>query len=442
MLLKRFLQYSHQHKLFSPSGTILLAVSGGIDSVVMTDLFFRAKISCGIAHCNFTLRGEESDAEELFVEQLARKYNMPFFVKRFDTKAFAHQHHISVQEAARMLRYAWFEELRTQHHYQFIATAHHQDDNIETFFINLVRGTGIRGLTGIKVRQGNIIRPLLFCSRKEIEEYARENQLAYREDSSNQQTKYLRNQIRHLILPVFSTLRPGFRHTMEENMKRLEEAVAIIDEILKTKKKEIIEYKDNEMHLSIEKLKSCSCPSLLLYDILKEYGFSSGIIHEVLQSADSQSGRQFFSGKYRLIKDRESFILSPLPEEEENIRHYIDEVPAEIFSPLPLSFTIVPATDFSIPSHNNMAALDLDKLEFPLILRKWKAGDYFVPLGMKGIKKVSDFLIDCKVPVHKKENVWTLLSGEKIVWIVNYRIDDRYKITSETKNILLVELKK
>jgi tRNA(Ile)-lysidine synthase len=440
-MLKEFQQYNDREKVFMPQDRILLAVSGGIDSVAMADLFSRSKNKCAIIHCNFQLRGKESDEDEKFTQALAAMYDMPFFCKKFDTPGFSRHHKISIQQAARELRYNWFEEVRHGKGYQLIATAHHKDDNLETFFINLVRGTGVKGLAGIKTRQGCVIRPLLFCGRKEIEVYIKENKLDFREDSSNKETKYLRNKIRHNILPLFEEVNPSFRQTMEENIHRFGEASDIFAAALAEIKKEMVSAIGNATYISIKQLNRYSFKSSILYEILKEYGFSSGIIEDVVRSLHSESGKQFISDHFRLVRDRESLIITPEAVQDDN-RYYIELPAIEIEKPVHLIFKTEKAESFKIPRNPLIAVLDIDKIEFPLYLRRWQNGDYFMPFGMNGMKKVSDFLIDHKVSIPEKENTWVLMSGERLIWLVGYRIDDRYKVTKNTREILCIEIKK
>ena len=437
-MLDRFLSFINEKKIVSSGDKILLAVSGGIDSICMTHLFKESGIKSGIAHCNFRLREEESDMDEDFVRQLAQKYNFPFFVMHFNTADYARLQKISIQMAARELRYNWFENLRKLHGFSMIATAHNADDSIETFFINLLRGTGIQGLTGIKVKNDHLIRPLLFACRNEIEDYCRNQNLEFRIDSSNNSDKYLRNRIRHSLIPLLSEMNPEFLNIMSENLHRLSEAEKIYFSFVDHYKKEILELSsDGFYRINISKIMECVSPDTLLYEILKDFGFSSKTSFEIYNNIEGESGRVYYSEKNRLVKDRNHLILTP-PENEEVHKIYIEQYIPEIFKPLHLQIQSYVADGFTIPANADMAALDSDKLVFPLILRKWQHGDYFHPLGMTGMKKVSDFFVDTKLSLTEKENSWLLTSAGEIVWIIGKRIDDRFKITAKTKNIIII----
>lgn len=424
-----------------PEGSrFLLAVSGGIDSVVMLDLFAQLEdIEFSIAHCNFGLRGVESDEDEILVRELGERYHCKAYIKKFDTLGFADENRLSVQMAARRLRYTWFGSLAEADNWDFIPVAHNLNDRIETFFINLLRGTGIRGLTSIPHRNQKIIRPLLNFDRKQIEEYANNRRLTWREDSSNTSHKYTRNRIRHEIMPLFTSLNPGFQFTMQENIERLEQIESVFREILNEKKEDLLIKKENQFLISIEELHKHSLSSLWLFEILSDYGFTGKMIGDINKSRFSGSGKRFLSREYELIKDRNFFILRKIETNEETPRrYYIDADETSLSAPLNLEIEVLNASGFSIPSNQNIACLDLEKVSFPLILRKWKYGDYFRPLGMKEMKKLSDFFIDNKVSLPEKQDTWILTSGDDILWIVGQRIDDRFKITPETSRILRI----
>ncbi|MCK9202990.1 MAG: tRNA lysidine(34) synthetase TilS [Bacteroidales bacterium] len=448
--LQRFIS---ENDLFSPDSHILLAVSGGIDSVVMTDLFYRAGYHFGIAHCNFQLRDKESQDDEQFVRDLAAKLKVPFFVKKFDTSGLAAQEGISIQMAARKLRYEWFEETRSDHHFDFIATAHHLDDQIETFFINLIRGTGIQGLHGIMPKKGRIIRPMLFTSRKEIETYAFSHPISWREDRSNSETKYLRNKIRIEILPLMKSINPDFLNGITGAIHQIRNIEAIWkDEVNRTRQK-IIHETGHEIRIDIPKLARLKPLQPLAWELLSPYGFNETVIHDLLSSLQKESGKVFFSKTYRLIKNRDELILEPLgisvsdspsghsryagPEQQ----YLIDYGDFITETPLSLRFSIKTIDQkFEIPLTPSIASLNLSRLSFPLILRRWQTGDTFYPFGMNKKKKLSDFFIDHKFSLPDKENCWLLCSGKQIVWVIGYRIDHRFRITSRTEKILQVEL--
>lgn len=440
-MLNEFNDHIEKEKLCSTEDKVLLAVSGGIDSVVMCELFRHSVIDFAIAHCNFKLRDHESDEDSDFVAKLAEKYKVPFHTVSFNTPVYAKQNKLSIQVAARNLRYEWFEQVRSKEGYSRIATAHHKDDSIETFFINLIRGAGISGLHGILPKQGNIIRPLLFTTKEEIISFAKKNKLKFREDSSNISDKYLRNKIRQSIVPVLKELNPKFDSVLTQNIQHLREVEQIFRKEIQNKQKELIIAKNKEIHLSVKALLQLDPIETYLFELLRPYNFNTAIVREITGSLSKGSGKQFHSSTHRLIKDRDKLIIQEIV----NVIQYTK--PATIkkdqkqieFGELRLSLKKLRAG--TIFSHSSLqAALDLDKLSFPLSVRKWKQGDSFQPFGMKGKKKLSDFFIDKKLSLTEKENVWLLLSGDDIVWVIGYRIDDRFKITAETKKIYFAEL--
>jgi len=403
------------------------------------DLFRRSGFQVGIAHCNFHLRGSESDGDEEFVHQLSRQYNLTYHVAHFNTDEYAREKKLSIQMAARELRYNWFEEICDQHGYSHIATAHNQDDVIETFLINLGRGTGLRGLSGIKPKSGRIIRPLLFASRSDIENYANDCMLEYREDSSNISVYYTRNKIRHEIIPLFEEINPSFRPSLIETIRKLNETEGIYLNTIENIINELVEHKDDKILIDLEKLDSLPNKLTILFEILSGYQFLSSQIASIIDSLKAHSGKQFYSGTHRLIKDRNTFIITPLKEQESK-RYYIDEGMEQIAEPISMDFLVVDRSgSFSIPKEKNIACLDLEKLNFPLILRKWNEGDYFQPLGMAHKKKLSNFLIDEKLSIADKEDQWLLISGDDIIWVVNRRIDERYKVTTQTSQVLIAK---
>ena len=442
-MFKSFKKYISSQKLFIRKDKILLTVSGGIDSVAMCELFHQARLQFGIAHCNFQLRGQESDADELFVKQLAEKYNVPFYVKHFKTGDFASENGISIQMAARQLRYDWFEELIKTEKYHFYATAHHQNDEIETFFINLLRGTGIAGLHGILPKQNHLIRPLLFTNRGKIEQFANDNKLEYREDSSNASAKYLRNAVRHKIIPQFKHLAGDFERVMTENIEKLRDVEIIFNEMLEMKRKEIVVVNSSTILLSIKKLKVLHPLKAYLFHFLSPYNFNNEVIESLIVSLDDISGKQFFSSTHRLLKDRDNLIITEISDVTlENEIFLINKTDSHIFAPLLLDFRITTESEMiKINPDKNLAYLDFDKLKFPLTIRKWKHGDFFCPFGMHGKKKVSDFFTDQKFSIIEKENTWLMCSDDDIVWVVGWRIDERYKLTSKTLKGYIIELK-
>ena len=438
-MLDRFVEFVKEKQLFAPQQKVLLAVSGGIDSMVLLHLFEKTGFKYGIVHCNFQLRGEESDGDEKFVKQQVLIHGVPSFFQRFETEEHAKINGISIEMAARELRYEYFEKIRTENNFDYIATAHHQNDLIETFFLNLSRKTGIKGLTGIKEKADKIIRPLLFATREEIENYARESFIEYREDSTNNEVVYQRNFLRHKILPLFSELNPAFSKNALSSIENLREVEKVYDYFISGESVKVVSEKNDELVFNIETLQKSAFPSLVLLETLKDYNFNPTVIEEVYRSLESESGKQFYSQTHRLVKDRGQLFLTPLSKEEERI-YYLEKDDIELFAPFDLTIEKTSAKGFNISRDPNVACLDMDKLEFPLLIRKWQQGDYFQPLGMTGFKKLSDFFIDEKIPVHEKENIWLLCSGKKIVWIMGWRIDNRFKLTPETKTVYKIEI--
>lgn len=435
----RFIKFVKEKQLFEQNQKVLLAVSGGIDSMVLLHLFEKSAFEYGIIHCNFQLRDSESDGDEQFVRSQVLNHGVPAFFERFETKEFAQLNGISIEMAARELRYDYFEKIRVEHNFDFIATAHHLDDLIETFFLNLSRKTGIKGLTGIKEKTGNIIRPMLFTDRQEIENFASQNFIDFREDSSNNEIVFQRNFLRHNILPLFSELNSSFKKNILGSIENLKDAEQVYSGFLEEEKMKVVRYSQNEVEILIDSLLDVSFPKLLLFEILSEYNFNSVVVGEIFNSIQTDSGKQFYSKTHRVVKDRNLLFITSIEEKEERI-FYIEKDDIELFEPLNLNLEKLPAIDFKISKESNIACLDLEFLEFPLLIRKWRQGDYFQPLGMTGLKKLSDFFIDEKIPLHEKENIWILCSGKKIIWIMGHRIDNRFKITSETKQVFKIEM--
>ena len=438
-MLKNFIQNINEKELIVSGERVLLAISGGIDSMVLLHLFEQSGFEYGVAHCNFQLRGDESDGDERFVMEYVQMHGIPSFFKTFDTEEYARISGISIEMAARELRYAFFERIRRENNYDRIVTAHHQDDLIETFFLNLSRKTGIKGLTGIKEKSGYLIRPLLLAGREEIEQYAAQNYLDYREDSTNNEVVYQRNFLRHKILPLFNELNPAFKKNLLASIDNLRDAEQVYTSVLSRDKKEVVEETNDELRIDIEKLRTTEFPPLLLLEVLSPLHFNPSVIDEVFQSLEAEPGKQFFSPTHRLVKDRAFLFVAPIKEPGEQL-FYIEEADMELFEPVQLSIEKADAAGFKIVKSSDVACVDLDTIQFPLLIRKWKQGDYFQPLGMQGMKKVSDFFIDQKIPLHEKENTWLLCSGKKIVWIMGHRLDDRFKVTPQTLRVLKIVL--
>ncbi len=440
-MLEKFLVYIADNRLLTDKHKVLLAVSGGIDSIVMMHLFHEAKFKPNIAHCNFNLRATESDDDELFVLEMAKKLNMRHHTASFETTDYAGKNNLSVQMAARELRYNWFNELAKKFNYDCIAIAHNRDDLVETLLINLSRGTGIKGLTGIKPKQNKIIRPLLFASRSKIEEYAKLRKIKYREDSSNDNIKYQRNLIRHKIIPLFEKLNPSFKETIVRESEILYSTYKVYKQDLEKINKEItIQYTPDHV-LSIGKILSLKLTPEILYDLLDEYGFSYSTVQNIFNSLKEESGKLFYSRNYVLLKDRKTLVIEALQKTIHDESFELKRDITNIDFPIHLRFSEnTKDENFKLSTGKKSIALDFDLLSYPLKLRRWQKGDYFYPLGMKNKKKLSDFFMDRKINRLDKEKLWLLTSETDIVWIVGHQIDDRYKVTSKTMHLLLITI--
>ncbi|WP_423128141.1 tRNA lysidine(34) synthetase TilS [Gaoshiqia sp. Z1-71] len=435
-----FQAYIRDENLFAPADKLILAVSGGVDSMVMLTLFQQAGFEFVVAHCNFRLRGTESDGEEVFIRDYCGEQGIELYVKQFDTREYAGLKGISIEMAARELRYEWFYRLLGELSYDYIATAHHQDDLIETMLINLSRGTGIRGLTGIQAKNDRIVRPLLFAGRSRILEFAAAHQIDFKNDSSNDELVYQRNIIRHQIIPQFEELNPAFRKNAAKTASILKQTERIYQQQIDEFRKAIMAEEPGVFKFSIEKLKGLDQLFSVLFEFLHPFGFNASQIQEIYGALDAEAGKIFYSGRYRLVKDRDDLIVTAV-EEEGLRRFYIEDDCLEITEPLHLRFELIsksPAFRFS--TNAGVADFDYDLLQFPLILKKWEQGEYFQPLGMTGFKKLSDFFIDEKMSIPEKETTWILYSGRQVVWIVGRRIDDRFKITKKTREVFRVSL--
>ncbi len=443
-MLDRFNKYIKKYSLVADGQKVLLAVSGGIDSVVMLDLFYRSGLKFDIAHCNFKLRLFESDDDELFVRSLAHKYNVEIFVNWCNTKEFAGEHKLSTQEAARELRYSWFNQVCKINNYSVVAVAHHKDDQIETFFINLFRGAGIKGLKSIPVTRQNIIRPLMFATREEIDKYASENNIKYREDSSNKTDHYLRNKIRHHLIPKMEELSPGVTESVKRSIDNLHDSDLLLQSCINLRKDELFQNAGNNRYkIEIKGIMKMKPLKTWMYYLLNEYNFSRQVTNSVCKSLleESDPGAVFISSTHELLIDRKHIILRQIPDKIANTTAIIKEDTPYIISPLPVNFDILPAKkEFVFSKDNKNAYFDLDKLKFPIIIRKWRQGDKMKPLGMNGNKLISDILIDNKVDSFEKENVYVMLSGDKIIWLIGYRTSEFAKVTQNTKRIKVMEM--
>jgi len=483
-LEEKFIEHIKQFSFLQKQQKQLLAVSGGVDSVVLCDLMYVAKYDFIIAHCNFLLRAGESERDEQFVRRLGEKYGKEVLVKKFETEKYATENKVSIQVAARELRYSWFNEILkttnelgtgnnergtannegvltdnspfitpgSQHPIanlslttsnlqpkpRYILTAHHANDNIETILMNFFKGTGISGLHGILPVQSKIVRPLLFAKKEELFAYAKENNLDFVEDSSNLSDKYTRNFFRHNLFPLLKEIYPNIEDNLLHNIHRFLEVEELYRQSVELHKKKLIEHKGNEIHIPILKLQKAPAVSTIIYEIIKDFGFTATRVQEVVELLQSETGKYILSATYRIIKNRNWLIISP-QDRTEAANILIEKTDKKVvFSDGELNFETADAAVISIPGSNSIAALDYAEITFPLLLRKWKQGDYFYPLGMKKKKKLSRFFIDQKLSKTDKEKVWILEMNKKIIWIVGHRIDDRFKIKPSTKKVLKI----
>ena len=435
MLEKLRIQIAQNFPFFNEK-KLILATSGGLDSMVLLHLFQQLNFEIAIAHCNFQLRGIESFGDQNFVQEYADANKTRVFITQFDTIAFANDYKLSTQVAARELRYNWFYELLETKNYDFILTAHHADDNLETFLINLSRGTGLEGLTGIPQQNDKIVRPLILFSRQEIEDYAKENAIQWREDSSNASDKYLRNKIRHHLVPILKELNPNFIASFQKTQSYLQEAQDMVDDAAIMVYQQVANEQGDTIHFDLKKLKQLPNFKSYLFQWLKEFGFTAW--EDIYDLAESQTGKKVYSDTYLLLKNRGFLILSPLNQSNTEDEFIIEENQVDVNFPIKLSFC--KADDISNLS-NTTIFVDADKLKFPLVLRKWKDGDSFSPFGMNGkTKKVSKFFKDEKLSLIEKDTTWLLYSDNQIVWIIGIRQDERFKIENTTQYILKIAL--
>lgn len=434
-LVKRFLENSKNENLFSSKDRLLLAVSGGVDSVVLCELCHQAGFDFAIAHCNFQLRGEESDRDELFVKELGKKYDKKVFIKKFDTDEYAFQNRVSVQVAARELRYSWFYELLEKAP-DYLLTAHHADDTIETVLMNFFKGTGIAGLRGILPKQGKIVRPLLPFTKEELIAFANEHNLQWVEDSSNESDKYSRNYFRHQVIPLIQKLYPAATTNLLDNIKRFADTEQLYHQAINQHKKNLLEINGNEVHIPVLKLQQSVPLQTIVYEIIKEYRFSPQQAEEVIRLLKSESGKYVQSATHRIIRNRKWLIIAPIATEQADTILIEEQTPFIQTTGFRLDFSQYETKNYKPQTANSIAQLDVQQIRFPILLRRWKPGDYFYPLGMKKKKKLSRFFIDQKLSKTEKENCWVLESEKRIIWVVGYRIDERCKVTEQSRSIL------
>lgn len=432
-MLEQFLNHIDRFNLCEKTDTILLAVSGGVDSMAMLYLFKEGGFQIGVAHCNFQLRGKESDGDEEFVGQVCKELSIPMFIKRFETEAYAWENSLSTQMAARELRYAWFDELLTGHSYRYLATGHHFDDSMETILLNLTRGSSTDGLAGIPVKNGNVIRPLLFATKDQIEKYAMMKGMVWREDESNLTDDYQRNFIRHQIVPQLKELNPSLETTWQSGIEKIQGDLSLLHHAYVNWKEEFVVDEPERITIAKDAFSLFVQPASLLWRYARTFGFNFEQSKEVIQSLHGQPGKRFFSATHLLVIDRDLLIITP-HQHTWNEEIIVKGQTESILGPFRLRMEMV--TGATLGSEQTEAILDADRLSFPLVWRKWKAGDSFHPLGMDHRKKLSDFFIDKKISVADKDTITVIESDGKVVWVVGYRIDDRFKLTPKTTSMV------
>lgn len=438
-ILKKVQQFIETNRLFQENERVLVGVSGGADSVVLLNILLKMGYKCVVAHCNFHLRGEESNRDEKFVENLTKEYNLLYKKIDFDTVGYAKSNKISIEMAARDLRYSWFEKMAAETKCTSIAVAHHADDSIETVLLNMIRGTGLKGLTGIEPRNGKVVRPLLCCNRDEVEDYAEKYKIHFVTDSTNAANDYSRNKIRNVLLPLMAEINPSIKQTMVDNADRLRGAWKIYTDKIREIENEITIHEDGNYLIDIEKLRNKTDVKTVLFELLQPFHFHPDVISDIYENLDKRSGGRFYSDSHRLLKDR-SFLIIDEIDKTSQIEFTIAENASEIDFPIHLTLTNFKRNDNFQPSIlPHTIHVDGDKIKFPLTLRKWKDGDSFYPFGMAKSKKLSNFFIDEKLNRNQKEDIWILLSDDKIVWLVGLRLDNRFRVKDSTSNILEIK---
>ncbi len=439
-LLQNFTAYINKENLFQQKDKLLIAVSGGMDSSVLCELCNLAGYDFAIAHCNFKLRGAESDRDEDFVRQLGEKYQVQIFVKEFDTNAIAKEQKKSIEETARSLRYDWFSLLLKENNFDYLLTAHHADDNIETVMMNFFRGTGVKGMRGILPKQNKIVRPLLFARRHEIEKYAIQSTIAFVTDSTNAESDYTRNYFRNELIPAIENIYPETASNVLRNINRFIDVELLYNENINAIKEKLLEKRGNEIHIPVLKLAKTKPLHTVIYEIIAAYNFTAAQVGEVEKLLNSKSGKYITSTTHRILRNRKWLIISPLNSVEEVSNYVIEkDETVVLFAGGKLEINTTTKPD-NLVTTADTAFINATDLKYPLLLRKWKQGDYFYPLGMNKKKKLSRFFIDVKLSLAEKENVWVLESDKKIVWVVGLRIDNRFKIIDQTEHIVKLNL--
>lgn len=440
-MLKEFENFVLENYLFAHTDKLLVAVSGGADSVALVDILSKNNYNFAIAHFNFRLRGADSEMDEIFVKNLAKKYNVQFFVERTDTLQYAKDRKISVEMAARKLRYDWFNSIIATNNLNFIVTAHHSDDNVETILLNLAKKSGLRGLCGIPVKNNNVVRPLLFASKKLIMDYCNQNNLTYRTDHTNFETIYERNKIRHLVIPQFKQVSNAFEQNVIETAKILKKYQQLVDNMLFKFINYCTAQNSNSIEIDIQKSMEYEPIELFYYEFLKNFGFNSDNVNNLLSSLN-KPGNIFYSKTHKIFVERNKIIVTPIiiADKQIIVVNKYELLNNIVLNTNKLTSEIVSFEDIKIDKNSNIAYFDIDKLQFPIIFRHWQNGDYFYPFGLGRKKKISNFFVDKKIGSYQKINTWLMLSGNKIAWIVGHRTDERFKIDEKTKQVLVLKI--
>ena len=433
-MLQKLSNHINQNLPFLKDKKLLIAISGGVDSVVLTHLLSTLNFNISLAHCNFNLRGKESDLDETFVKELGKKLNIETFTIHFKTEEIAYKNKQSTQIAARELRYKWFNKLTNQHGFDYIATAHHADDNLETFLINLTRGSGLNGFTGIPAINKNVIRPFLHFSREEIEDFAKDKDLKWREDESNASTKYVRNKIRHQVIPVLKEINPSLLESFQQTTSNLLGSQHIIDQTIEDLKKKVVTIDNNVVSIDLSEFHQLSNQKAYLFELLKNFGFTEW--NDVSNLITAQTGKFVLSKTHRVLKNRDALIISKIEPQQEG-EYYIHQYDTIVSNPIQLE---IKNLDKVFETDKYSIILDKDKLTFPLTIRKRKDGDYFYPSGMRGKKKVSKYFKDEKFSLLDKENTWLLCSNQDIVWVIGHRLDNRYLPKNNAHSLMKIQL--
>lgn len=439
--VQQFQEFAQRHALFTTQKLVLAAVSGGKDSVLLAHLLKSSGFPFAIAHCNFLLRGTESKRDQDFTANLAQTLQVPFFLTEFNTASYAAENHISIQMAARTLRYEWFEKICAEQNFDVIALAHHQNDAVETVLLNLTRGTGIAGMHGILPKNGKLVRPMLFLSKENIDEICAEEKLVFVEDSSNASAKYARNKIRLEVVPKLKELNPNLEKTFEQNLEHFRQLEALLENQISNLRNASFIYINNEVRIKLETIRQLHPQKLLLFGLLREFNFSSQVVDDLLLSLEKHSGKIFESPSHQIILDRTEIIICSKEKERGTGIVEIGENQNEVhFQDFKLKL-LHEDSPLTVKNNPMATSVDAEKLVFPLRVRNWQTGDCFFPLGMDHKQKLSDFFVHQKLPLHQKSKVAVLVNGnQEIIWVAGFRLDDRYKVSAQTKKVVIFEL--